>query len=122
MSQLVNLNNRVINLFSIATLIAIFVVGSTGCGNDGHDHSEHNHSNHSKNGDDVNTHDKSTASQKNYPTDLCVVSGEKLGSMGEPIVIKHEGREVRLCCKGCVKDFNGDPKKYLAKLDAPKQP
>ena len=51
-----------------------------------------------------------------YPLSNCVVSGEALGSMGQPIIIHHEGAEVRLCCKGCVKKFNADPIKYLEKL------
>jgi YHS domain-containing protein len=54
-----------------------------------------------------------------YPLSICVVSGEKLGSMGKSYVHTHEGREVQFCCKGCLKDFNKDPKKYLKKLDAP---
>jgi YHS domain-containing protein len=53
-----------------------------------------------------------------YPLNVCVVSGEKLGSMGKPHVIKHEGTEVQFCCKNCVKDFNADPKKFLAKIEA----
>lgn len=52
-----------------------------------------------------------------WPLDTCVVSGEKLGSMGEPIVKLHEGREVRFCCKGCIGMFEKDPAKYLAKAD-----
>lgn len=52
-----------------------------------------------------------------YPLEVCVVSGEKLGSMGKPYVITHEGREVRLCCQGCEADFKKDPAKYLKKLD-----
>ena len=51
-----------------------------------------------------------------YPLSTCVVSGEALGSMGQPTIIHHEGVEVRLCCKGCVKKFNADPAKYLEKL------
>jgi len=51
-----------------------------------------------------------------YPLSTCVVSGEKLGEMGPPVVINHEGTEVRFCCNGCVKKFNADPAKYLAKL------
>ena len=54
---------------------------------------------------------------KHYPLDTCVVSGEKLGGHGEPYVMQHEGREVRLCCKGCRKDFLRDPAKYLMLLD-----
>lgn len=53
-----------------------------------------------------------------YPLKVCVVSGEKLGSMGNPHVIKHEGTEVQFCCKSCVKDFNADPKKFVAKIEA----
>ncbi len=51
-----------------------------------------------------------------YPLTTCVVSGKKLGGMGEPYVFKHEGQEVRLCCKHCKPDFDKDPAKYLEKL------
>ena|ERR1041385_3538968 len=62
--------------------------------------------------------DKKDEKAKAYPLDKCVVSDEKLGGdMGKPYVFKYEGREVQLCCKGCLKDFNKDPKKYLKKLD-----
>ena len=37
--------------------------------------------------------------------------------MGKPFVYQHEGREVRFCCKGCLKDFKKDPAQYLKKLD-----
>jgi hypothetical protein len=53
-----------------------------------------------------------------YPLSTCVVSGETLGSMGQPIIIHHEGAEVRLCCQGCLKKFNADPAKYLEKLSS----
>lgn len=52
-----------------------------------------------------------------YPLEICVVAEEKLGDMGKPFVFKHEGREVKLCCKGCKKDFDKNPKKFLTKLD-----
>lgn len=54
---------------------------------------------------------------KPYPLDTCLVSGEKLGSMGEPIVIIHEGQEIRFCCDACVPKFKKDPAKYLSKLN-----
>jgi YHS domain-containing protein len=60
---------------------------------------------------------KSDAKAKTYPLDTCVVSGEKLGEMGKPYVFTHEGREVKLCCKNCLKDFKKEPAKYLKKLD-----
>ena len=53
-----------------------------------------------------------------YPLTTCVVSGEKLGDMGDPVVIQYEGREVRFCCKHCIPKFKKDPAKYLSKLDA----
>jgi Cu+-exporting ATPase len=53
-----------------------------------------------------------------YPLDVCLVSGERLGSHGEPYVFMHEGQEIKLCCKGCLSAFQKEPAKYLAKLDA----
>ena len=53
---------------------------------------------------------------KSYPLDTCLVSGEKLGEMGKPYVINHEGQEVQFCCKNCLPKFEKDPAKYLAKL------
>ncbi len=52
----------------------------------------------------------------NYPIKTCIVSDEALNSMGEPYVYVHEGVTVKFCCKGCLEDFQKDPKKYLAKL------
>jgi len=60
---------------------------------------------------------KAPESKKPYPLDVCVVSGEKLGEMGKPVVIQHEGREIQFCCPACVDKFKQDPAKYLKKLD-----
>ena len=57
---------------------------------------------------------------KPYPLDVCIVSGEKLGSMGKPAVLIHEGQEIKFCCSACEPDFKKEPAKYLAKL-APKK-
>ena len=57
-----------------------------------------------------------SASVKPYPLKTCIVSGEKLGDMGEPVVFVHEGQEIKLCCKDCRKDFDKEPAKYLSKL------
>lgn len=59
------------------------------------------------------------ASATSYPLDVCIVSGEKLGSMGEPTVINHEGQQIKFCCDNCQPKFENDPAKYLGKLDAP---
>jgi hypothetical protein len=53
-----------------------------------------------------------------YPIDWCLVSGEKLGSMGDPIVVEHAGREIKFCCQMCVDPFKADPAAYIAKLDS----
>ncbi len=53
---------------------------------------------------------------KPYPLDVCIVSGEKLGSMGEPHVFVHEGQEIKMCCDKCMPKFNKNPAKYLAQL------
>ena len=57
---------------------------------------------------------------KPYPLDTCVVSDEKLGADPnmKPYVFTHEGREVKLCCKPCLKDFKKDTAKYIAKIEA----
>lgn len=57
--------------------------------------------------------------ESEFAPDVCIVSGEKLGSMGKPFVFVHEGREIELCCKACKKDFDADPAKYLARLVRP---
>ena len=54
---------------------------------------------------------------KPYPLSVCIVSDEKLGDMGEPEVLHYKGREIKFCCSDCVKSFNKDPQKYIAKLD-----
>lgn len=53
-----------------------------------------------------------------YPVDFCVVSGQKLGAMGDPVKYEHDGRTVYFCCEGCIKKFEAEPAKYLAALDA----
>lgn len=54
---------------------------------------------------------KAIAQQK-----LCPVMDEPLGSMGTPLKVTGLGRDVFLCCKGCLKFLKEDPQKYLAKL------
>jgi hypothetical protein len=54
---------------------------------------------------------------KPYPLDTCLVSGEKLGEMGKPYVYEYKDREIKFCCKNCVKDFNKDTAKYIKKLE-----
>lgn len=51
-----------------------------------------------------------------YLLDYCIICEEKLGSMGEPVVLVHEGQEVKFCCADCIKTFTQDPEKYLNKI------
>src|SRR5262245_20151089 len=57
---------------------------------------------------------------KPYPLKTCVVTDEEINDKGEmkPYSFVHQGQEVKLCCKSCLKDFKKDPAKYMAKLDA----
>ena len=52
-----------------------------------------------------------------YPLETCLVSGEKLGSMGKPMTFVHEGREIKLCCKSCEPQFKNETAKYLKIFD-----
>jgi YHS domain-containing protein len=61
--------------------------------------------------------DKKSEKLKPYPLKTCVVTGEKLGEMGDPFVYAYEGREIKFCCKGCLKDFKKEPAKYIKKLE-----
>jgi len=64
--------------------------------------------------------DKPATKAKEYPLKTCVVSGEKLGEMGDPYAFTHDGQEIKLCCKSCKKKFDKDPETYMKKLkDAP---
>jgi hypothetical protein len=57
-----------------------------------------------------------SSAAKPYPLDTCLVSGKKLGSMGDPYVIVHEEQEIKFCCDACEPTFKKDPAKFLAKL------
>jgi len=56
---------------------------------------------------------------KPFPASIktCPVSDEKIGEHGKPYVFTHEGQEVKLCCKDCLKDFKKDPAKYMKMIN-----
>ena len=60
---------------------------------------------------------KPDARIKPYTLKTCVVSGEKLDAMDKPYVITNGTREIKFCCKDCVKDFKKDPAKYIKKIE-----
>ena len=61
--------------------------------------------------------EKTTASA-NYPLKTCVVSGEELPAVEKRVAYSYDGTEVQFCCPDCVKDFEKEPEKYLAKIRA----
>ncbi len=50
--------------------------------------------------------------------EMCPVGDSPLGSMGTPIKVTVEGRDVYLCCEHCREMLEADPAAYFAKLDA----
>jgi len=64
----------------------------------------------------------SNAPVKPYPLNYCIVSGDKIGEMGKPIVTNYHGQEIKFCCPDCPPEFNKNPDKYLKKIqDAQKK-
>ena len=60
--------------------------------------------------------DPKAAKPRPYVLKMCLVSDEKLDK-GDPTFI-YKGREIRVCCEGCVKDFKKEPEKYLKLIEA----
>ena len=59
---------------------------------------------------------------KPYSLETCIVSDEKLGSMGKPMVFEYKGQEVKLCCKSCKSKFDKDADALLKKIqETPKK-
>lgn len=46
----------------------------------------------------------------------CPVTDEPLGDHGTPIKVNVKGRDVFVCCAGCVEDLRNNPERYLRKL------
>ena len=53
-----------------------------------------------------------------YPLNTCPISGEPLGSMGDPIQVVHQGRLVKFCCSMCISQFEKNPLPTIEKIDA----
>lgn len=107
------------NNIQILIVVGCMAVMSLIHAEEGHKHHDHSHEGHKKM-QAAATIDPAHVVKEvgKYPLKVCPVSGEPLGSMGNPIVVKQDGREVQLCCKGCTKKLVAEPAKYLAKLDA----
>ena len=89
-----------------------------GCG-EAHDHHAGDGHDH---GDGGGTPSGGVAVSDDYPLKTCLVSDEGLTSMqDEAFVHVHKGVTVKFCCEGCLDEFNEEPKKFLAKLEAAKK-
>ncbi len=96
-----------------------------------HDHAGHDHAAHERETTPVAAPEEAPASPEGkgagaiiarqlptYPLDTCVVGGEKLGEMGEPLDLLYAGKLVRLCCDSCLEGFEEDPARYVAAIVA----
>lgn len=54
--------------------------------------------------------------------EICPITKEKIGSMGDGVKILYKGKVIHLCCMGCTGEFSKDPEKYLKTLLPVKQP
>jgi len=45
------------------------------------------------------------------------VTGDVLGMDGTPLKVRVGGRDVFVCCEGCVADLQTNPNKYLPALE-----
>jgi Cu(I)/Ag(I) efflux system membrane fusion protein len=94
--------------------------GGQEAAHEGHNHAEHaDHAATDSHGaqDDplaeLSPEDRAAAEKQG----VCLVSGEKLGSMGTPYKTTVKGQTVFLCCDGCEEKLQKEPDKYLAKLN-----
>ena len=62
-----------------------------------------------------------TTAGRPYPLTECIVSDNKLGSMGDPVTRVYNGQQIKFCCRPCIKKFEADQERFLKKL-ARKQP
>ena len=55
--------------------------------------------------------------QSLYAQDLCCIRREARRNGRRLSSIVYEGREIKFCCKGCLKDFKKDPAKYIKMIE-----
>jgi YHS domain-containing protein len=117
-------------ILALATVLAAGLVA--GCGSNNHDHhNDHDHTHHHNHEStshnpqpttDPHHHHDGGAERPDFQGDpytlaTCPVSGKKLGSMGDPVIHSHEGREIRFCCAGCFEPFETNPERHLKAVD-----
>lgn len=60
--------------------------------------------------------DPKAAKAKPYPLKICVVTDDELKK--DAFTYVYQGREIKLCCDECKKDFEKEPAKYVKILEA----
>ena len=98
------MNNNFKILFTITGTLAVTILPLMG-------YAQHDHTSHSVSAE----HEKMKGDP--YTLSTCPVSGQKLGSMGDPITVMYENRQIILCCAGCQAKFEKEPQTYLEKVD-----
>ncbi|MEZ6150330.1 MAG: hypothetical protein R3C09_09420 [Pirellulaceae bacterium] len=87
-----------------------------------HDHADHDHEGESAGKTDMEKMAETLASfsdedrQSAMKQHFCPVSGEMLGTMGEPEKVEVDGQSVWICCEACKDKLLAAPEKYLTKL------
>lgn len=104
---------------TLIAAVALLLSGGPLHADEGHDHHHHDHAHEHAHADgDEADSDETPITGDAYPLDTCIVApNSKLGSMGDPIVYNHEGREVRFCCAGCIGAFERNPEPFLEAAD-----
>jgi hypothetical protein len=117
-------------VLGLAAVTSLFIAGCNSGDQAGHDHGPdgHDHADaESEVTSDVTPQaagliesptEEQIAAAKAYPLEVCIGSGEELGSMGDPVVMVYNGQQIKFCCKSCVDDFKADPASHIAKLTA----
>lgn len=107
------------NLLSVLVL-ALMVAGCAGSGEEDADAPEGEEAGLTPSGDMAaveNGVGQATEEQiAAYPLEVCAVSGEPLGSMGDAIDYFADGKLVRLCCDHCIDQVKEDPETILTKI------
>ena len=101
----------------IATLAATVLIALTACSSTSSLDGDDSGSTSSSSADSSSTSSTTSgATVKPYPLNTCIVTDNELGSMGEIVTKTYGDQEVKFCCKPCVKKFEANPTKFLAKL------
>ena len=59
--------------------------------------------------------EKKAGATKPYPLTTCIVADDKLDK--DAVAFDYQGRQYKLCCESCRKDFDKEPAKFVKKLE-----